>query len=82
MNLYRISQHENNDYDTYDSAVVTAPDEETARLMDPKTGKAKKQWNDIYNSWCSSPDFVNVELLGTAKPGTTTGVIVSSFNAG
>lgn len=31
MKLFLISQTQNNDYDTYDSAVVTAPDEETAK---------------------------------------------------
>ena len=82
MKLYKISQQENNDYDTFDSAVVAAPDEETARLMNPASGGPVYKWNDRYNSWCSSPDLVLVELLGTAKPGTKTGVIVSSFNAG
>lgn len=31
MNLYLISQDVNNDYDTYDSAVVAAESEEEAR---------------------------------------------------
>ena len=82
MKLYKISQTENNDYDTYDSAVVAAPDEETARLMNPANGGPMCDWAGRYNSWSSSPDLVLVELLGTAKPGTRTGVIVSSFNAG
>jgi hypothetical protein len=82
MNLYMISQRENNDYDTYDSAVVAAPDEETARLMNPANGDLISDWGHNYSTWCSSPDLVCVELLGIAKPGTKTGVIVSSFNAG
>ena len=82
MDLYKISQDENNAYDTYDAAVVAAPDEETARNMDPCTGKPRKGWGDYFSGWCSSPDQVTVELLGVAKPGTKTGIIVSSFNAG
>ncbi|MFA6125419.1 hypothetical protein [Sphingomonas sp.] len=38
MKLFLISQNQNYDYDTYDSAVVAAPDEETARLMNPRNG--------------------------------------------
>ena len=82
MNFYMISQDENNDYDTYDAAVVAAPDKETARNMDPCTGKPMKKWGEDFSPWCSSPDHVKVELIGKAKPGTMTGVIVSSFNAG
>jgi hypothetical protein len=82
MNLYKISQRENNDYETHDSAVVAAPDEEMARLINPANGKLMSDWDHEYSTWCSSPDLVCVELLGTAKPGTKTGVIVSSFNAG
>ena len=84
MNLYKISQKENSDYDTYDSAVVAAPDEKTARGMSPITGKkiTIKEWKNRYSSWCSKPDFVTVEFLGTAKRGTKKGVVCSSFNAG
>lgn len=35
MNLYLISQSQNNYFDTYDSAVVCAPDEDTARWTHP-----------------------------------------------
>jgi inorganic pyrophosphatase/exopolyphosphatase len=35
MNIYLISQTENEDYDTYNSAVVYAPDEDTARNLHP-----------------------------------------------
>jgi hypothetical protein len=37
MNLYKISQDSNLDYDTYDSAVVCAENEEMARNMIPVT---------------------------------------------
>ena len=80
MNLYLIKQTTNQDYDTYDSAVVCAPDEETARNMDPCIGKPV-DWNNPWNSWCSSPDQVSVKLLGVADE-KIQGVVCASFNAG
>lgn len=38
MKLYLISQEANDDYGTYDKAVVAAPDEATARTMHPDGG--------------------------------------------
>lgn len=35
MNLYRISQEENQKYDTYDSAVVAADSSDIAKLIHP-----------------------------------------------
>jgi len=84
MNLYLISQDENTGYDTYDSAVVCAPDEETARGMDPQTGEPvifdpdkRMMWD-----WCSSPDKVKVKLIGLAMWDLPQGVVCSSYNAG
>lgn len=75
MNLYIISQDENNDYDTYDSAVVAAPDVETARKILPDECCTM-------NEWCSSPDMVEVECIGIAGADVEQGVILASFNAG
>lgn len=82
MKLFKISQEENTDYDTYDSAVVAAPDEQTARNMNPSDGKVMTEWGDRYNCWCSSPDNVTVECIGEAAEGVKQGVICASFNAG
>ncbi len=78
-------------YDQYDSAVVSAPDELTARNMnisepwDEKAGKPI-DWVDAERigacggAWVSKLEHVEAEYLGeTEKP---TGVICSSFNAG
>ena len=78
MNLYLISQTENDDYDTYDSAVVAAKSEEDARLINPDG----PEWNRQFGGWCSTPEAVTVELIGRAKKGTVSGVILASFNAG
>lgn len=80
MKLYLISQDQNNYYDTYDSAVVAAPDEDTARRMDPD-GKIAL-WEKHCSAWCSSSEYVQVRYLGEAAEGTEQGVICASFNAG
>jgi hypothetical protein len=77
MKIYKISQEVNNDYDTYDSAVVCAENEEKARLMNP-AGK----WGEEYTSWAYKPEQVKVEYLGEAKEGLKEGFIVESYNAG
>ena len=79
MNIYRISQTQNTDYDTFDSAVVAAETEEDAKNIDP----SNMDWDhDSYSAWCSSPKFVTVKLLGFAVEGTKPGVLLASFNAG
>ena len=78
MNLYKISQTENTGYDTYDSAIVAAPDEKSARETNPN-GRIFAA-ADLGNAWVSSPDQVEVELIGTAAPGIQAGVILASFN--
>ena len=82
MKLYLISQDQNNEYETFDSAVVAAPDEETARNMDPANGNPVKEWDDRYSSWCNGQDKVIVRYLGEAVDGVEKGVVCASFNAG
>lgn len=81
MNLYFISQKENGDYDTYDSAVVCAPSENVARNMSPWDGK-KIDWATGRHTWCSSPEAVTVKLLGPANETVEAGIVCASFNAG
>lgn len=81
MKLFRISQSANIDYDTYDSAVVSAETKSIARNMNPMNGYPMV-WDKPTYTWCSSPKDVYVEYLGEAKRGTKCGVICASFNAG
>ena len=84
MKLFRISQDKNNDYDTYDSAVVCAETEEQARFIHPRYQIDDKEWNgkvDVYDSWVDAEN-VKVEYIGEAKEGMVKGVICASFNAG
>lgn len=81
LNIYRVSQSENRGYDFYDLMVVIAPDEATARSMDPRNGSMVTRWREISSFWATTPENVIVELIGKAtveKPG----IVISSFNAG
>ena len=82
MKLWYISQEVNNDYDSYDSAVVAAETEELARTIHPGGYTREQVLKDYqFNSW-ADPKYVEVERIGTAKKGTKEGVVCSSFNAG
>lgn len=94
MNLYLISQDVNNDYDTYDSAVVVANSLDEARVIHPDT-KAKligDEWHTdrgcdymLDETWVSHKDLskVTVKLLGKADRRLKLGdVVCASFNAG
>ena len=87
MNLYKISQSVNNDYDTYDSAIVAAPDAEKARVMHPNGVKSdrldrKTPINFSMGDWVVYPSDVTVKLIGVASEKTQREVICASFNAG
>jgi hypothetical protein len=94
MKLWLISQDENDDYDTYDSAVVAAETESEARSIHPgdnqlslKNGKwvgtrpDGTEYESYSGTW-SRTDAVKVEYIGEAKEGTEKGIICASFNAG
>ena len=96
MKLYKIYQNVNNDYDTYDSAVVCADSEEDAKKICPDSffeiGENNK-WFFVYHdgtkkeqdtrlfSWCKYED-VQITYLGESSEDVEEGVVVSSFNAG
>jgi|688.fasta_scaffold1373915_1 hypothetical protein len=84
MNLYKISQIVNNDWDTYDSAIVAAENEEEAKKINPCQYAVEEWWVGAreYSSWCFKLEDVKVELIGVAKEGIEKGVVIASFNAG
>ena len=82
MKIFLISQSENNDYDTYDSAVVIAEDEESARKIHPSMDSFYEYPWGKWPTWASSPDFVTVEYIGEAKKDSVKCVICASYNAG
>jgi hypothetical protein len=75
MNLYLISQVVNQDYDTFDAAVVCAESEQDARLIHP-------EGPDGWESMWAPVDKVEVKFLGSADPSVEAGVVCASFNAG
>lgn len=94
MNIYLVTQDVDNGYDTYDSFVVVAENEDIARHTSPSGHYAWKnnKWNFLFESghyepsycsdWCL-PDQVEVTLIGKADDKyTETTVICASFNAG
>jgi hypothetical protein len=79
MKLWKLSQKVNNNYDTFDSAVVAAETKEDARLIHP----GEKEWNGTMDRYWCDAERVIVEYLGETDrviPNKT--VIVASFNAG
>ena len=76
MKLWKISQTVNEDYDTFDSAIVAAMTKEEARNIHPSGGV---DWS--LDSWCCA-EAVSVSFVGNAKKGTKKGVVLASFNAG
>lgn len=82
MYLYKISQDVNDNYDTYDSAIVVAKSEDEARLIHPR-GTEREPWDGIIGTWAGDPSQVQVELIGIAEPTLEPGtVVLASFNAG
>jgi len=73
MNLYLLSQTENNDWDTFDSCVVAAKTEKEAASITP---------GGCYWMWASCPEKVTVEKIGIADKTIEKGIILVSFNAG
>ena len=81
MNIYLISQDKNEGYDSFDSAVVVAENEEKAKLIHPC---GNTDWDGIkneYYDWAKA-EYVSVELIGIATGNDVPRVICSSFNAG
>lgn len=94
LQLYRISQTKNDEYDTFDSAVVVAESEAAAREIHPDPTfiwhNEHQEWGNGCLGWdangldCwSHPKDVNVELIGIPDERFHAGdVICASFNAG
>jgi len=82
MNLYKISQNENNNYDTYDTLIVVAKNVDDARSIHPYPDG----WlpgSITGNAWASSSAYVKVTLIGKALNTLEEGTVVcASFNAG
>jgi hypothetical protein len=94
LNIYKVSQTVNDNYDTYDSFIVVANTVDEARFTHPEDGRywTDKGWyykneytgHEVYGvslNWCDPKDVV-VDLIGTTELYKEKKVILSSFNAG
>lgn len=93
MNIYKLWNTNDLDYDVYRSAIVVAANEEDARLIHPYYGykgfwlndPAKGVWykhKECYNySWCA-PSKVEVELIGVADTKYTEPTVIDYNNIG
>ena len=80
MNIYKIWQDVNNDYNTYDSAVVVAESEDDARTIHPRGVDYHYTIDDGDTTWVDIKD-VKVQLIGTTHICIRV-VVLASFNAG
>lgn len=93
--IYRISQEDNSDCDTYDSAIVVASSALHAKHIypgasDSRVATAEDAVADFKDraakhqlgTWTEDTAKVRVEIVGTAKHGLAPGVLLTSFNAG
>ena len=80
MNLYLISQIENEGYDTFDSMVVCAESEEDAKSIHPMG--CNSYWETQSRIWATSPQNVSVKYLGLSDDAIESGIVLASFNAG
>lgn len=82
MNIYLIEQSANRGYDTYDSAVVIAENEEQAVSMHPYDGLNWDGEDETYGCWTNKKN-VTATLIGQASEDETEPrVVLGSFNAG
>jgi len=96
MNIYLVKRTDHGGYDSYDSFVCYAEDEEQARYTYPNSsyrfidGKLystheydglNKEVTNVYNEWPIDTDTLEIDYLGEA-PHKEAGVILASFNAG
>ena len=73
MFLYLLTQNDNTGYDTYDSMIVAAPNEEIAKTI------------NVYgfiDCWANSAETVICKKIGVADGDVEQGVVLASFNAG
>jgi len=78
MNLYLITCTASGEWETYEAAVVAAPDQDTAKEIHPSGDK--DQWGT--GTWAKSSESVRADPIGVASEGTECGVILASYHAG
>jgi hypothetical protein len=78
VNLYKLFQTVNNNWDTYDSVIVAAESKEDAVKIHPDGYTSIVSW---LQDWADPAD-IKCELIGQAAPHIKPGVVLASFRAG
>lgn len=81
MKLYKLTQSESIGYDTYDSVIVCAENEDDAKSIHPSGGDFIEK-GEIYDVWATKKSNINCEEIGVANNNQMRGVVLASFNAG
>lgn len=82
MKLYLLSQNDNDNYDTYDSCLVCAENEEDAITITPDGDTFIENCYNYNGGWAKKLSSITCVEIGEANERQTRGVIISSFNAG
>lgn len=86
MKLYLLEQTDNNDYDTYDSCIVCAENEEDAKNISPDSEYDDETYafveNKKYSQWAMKKESITCEEIGEANANIPRGVVIASYNAG
>lgn len=78
-NLYLLTRDINGDDCCYESMIVAAKDETSAKNFHP-IGNTESMWG--YSSmWANSPDDVTTTLIGIALDDIEEGIILASFTS-
>lgn len=80
LNLYLVSQTENQDYEAFSAFIVAAESEEEAKSFDPYGGKM--DWTAWNWHWCLTEKAVKVKLIGKAAKEQASEVILASSHTG
>ena len=86
MNIYKLTQKINTWYDTYDSIIVYAENEEEAKKISPNDWEtptkeqffSARSWE--FTTW-GYKEAIEVEFLGIASDYNSSWIILASFNA-
>ena len=83
--LYLVTRTDVWGYDDYDAMVVAARNSGHAVTFHPSGSTERPAFESSASwgsSWVSDAGALRVEMVGRAKPGSTAGVVLASFNPG
>lgn len=78
MKLYLLSQTVNQNWDTFDSVLVCAENEDDAKSITPYG----EEFDGKDGTWVKDKSSIACEEIGEANSKQVRGIIISSFNAG